>query len=427
MTSPASLTVLPLEIFNHVTSLLPQSSLPSLCRVRKRFEVVISPQLYSHISLHWQHLCRKCPTLDILLHTLVRRPALASRVQTLQLSGWLPCTFDHDIVIKVAGNDRKDVLRCLTLNLSFPDNSAFTLGFAADNVLDVGSALEHVTFHDFPLHVLQGAPSLEDFLTFDALPSMRFLSMKVIERPRSLLLPSLLSLPPSQSLTSLVLLQSHLSHEALSQLLARTPRLTKFEYRFACRVNSLAPLPRYFDSPRVTRALRQIRTTLRSLTLSVSFFPMLAIDVTTLDPDQHTVINRLGSLAGFIHLEQLHVPLIVLFGWDPEGIVPEDVFNCLPPRLRSLGLRDDMAGWDAYQWTSRMTGSTIRAMLAGWDRTRGPLEVKLITSTPEAYRTHEHWTAESLRDLRNLDDRSEISYVLHRKGTDGITGLKWTD
>lgn len=179
------------------------------------------------------------------------------------------------------------------------------------------------------------------------------------------------NLPCASNLRTLNLTDCEVDEEGLKMVLSVTPKLERLNYHRQCDIDPPGGFPApYLDLTILGKALVQVRTTLRHLSLSILFYANTALEV---DDDRYHGISNLPFLfESFDKLEYLEVPFVILFG--PHQARFPGLENLMPQFLRHLCLRDDMGTSTYYEWTASTCLVKIRDMLARRDQLAPHLE-----------------------------------------------------
>ena len=228
----------------------------------------------------------------------------------------------------------------LGLNTSTTGLSSFNQIRRVDQYVD--NPLGHLASH-------RGvSPGLPDVLPFSS--SHAFQDLLTVMPKDCGYAPWPVDLPLVRALTKLCLKRSNAKEEILGKLLAVTSGLKHLEYYYTCEIfpDDVDP-SQYLDCAALKAALRHIRTTLECLHIAVQFYSW--VDTWGMEPPPTFGIKgTLQSLGDFERIVDLEVPHVLLWGMDqrttmsPAGI--------LPPNVRSLCLRDDMAQFEVYRSSS---------------------------------------------------------------------------
>ena len=163
--------------------------------------------------------------------------------------------------------------------------------------------------------------------------------------------------PSCLTLVSLDLPECEMDEKSLGRLLAKTPSLRKLRYDRHIDLDPTSPYQpenlsewEWFDLPALRKAIAPIQSQLIELRLGVFFFANTALDV-GMDV-RWGVKPAFGGFAEFTQLEELEVPFVVFPGQKVDGgdrvLEPE----ALPPALKTLRFRNDMAEHDSYLFES---------------------------------------------------------------------------
>ena len=192
------------------------------------------------------------------------------------------------------------------------------------------------------------SPGLHDVLPFSS--SHAFQDLQTVMPKDCDHAPWPIDLPLASTLTKLCLKRSHANEEILGTLLAVTSNLKHLEYYYMCEIfpDDVDP-SQYLDCAALKAALRHVKTTLECLHIAVQFYSW--VDTWGMEPAPTFGIKGiLQSLGDFERIVDLEVPHVLLWGMDPRMTVSPA--GNLPPNVRSLCLRDDMAQFEVYRWSS---------------------------------------------------------------------------
>lgn len=208
---------------------------------------------------------------------------------------------------------------------------------------------------------------VSDVLPFFYLPSLReFRVAMPNEMPNDDVNVSWPTAPPcAVALKILRLQRSHIKVALLEQLLVVVPNLEILEYDFCCEVgrDRWIPINHYFRGDALGRALAPLRYKLKTLRVSVHFY--FGPEAYYEDPTPNYGIEGvLESLKGFRNLVELEVPFALILGTHAQSNSCVSVE--LPPNLRFLILRDDMALFHLYPWRSAECLKAMSTYLLLW-------------------------------------------------------------
>ena len=119
-----------------------------------------------------------------------------------------------------------------------------------------------------------------------------------------------------------------------------TPHLTRLLYGFCINVRpgdrSALHSKHYLDCAKLSTVLSYVKSSLKSLIIRIRFFDEWAV------PDEFRgMTGRIVPLRNFESITKLEIPMVMLFGWDPE--IDCALPDVLPPKLQILELTDYLA------------------------------------------------------------------------------------
>lgn len=408
----SAFATLPEELWEMILSPLEKTDVSAISRCCKRLRERTIPHLYEIIDWTWNSdpaLAEPCnPPIHLLLRSLVETRHLGSYVQCLQFNGWKnigsiwqkrsPGTIWERGKPKCTA-DELQALKGYVHEVQLPSETLWITELEIGNV-DVFVALVlsqlcnlrtlklGVDFHvDTPFlallfkRALFSSPPPAGFSTFVDLQHVHFVPMKMDMMPRKAFIDadqvtSLFYLPAIQSiqavlylkrhkftwpghnrpyaltLTTLVLPRCEADGTTLLHLLSASPNLHTLRYDYACNIDpprkSMGDV--LFDFAKLGRALGQVQTTLTQLSLSIDFYSHTCGDPSN-RIDNWSLKNRLGDLQGFVHLQALSIPFVILFGLAQTPWSVEKLDGLLPRSIRRLCLKDDLSSWDDYEWS----------------------------------------------------------------------------
>ncbi|MCJ1345526.1 hypothetical protein MMC31_003733 [Peltigera leucophlebia] len=280
-------------------------------------------------------------------------------------------------------------------HVSFPNNQSSN----RRHCLSIFANLHHV-------EIISPVPELElptevsingtQVMSLFYLPAIETLDLFVLNRRDMFSWPT--DNPPCAShLRTLNLPDCEIDEKGLKRVLAVTPKLKKLSYH---RLSGIQPdkvfdqIP-YLDLTILGKALVQVRTTLRHLSLSILFYAKYTQDVD--DNPHHGTIGPPISFKSFDKLEYLEIPFVILFGQFPSRFPGQE--NLLPQCLRHLCLRDDMATSTYYEWTASVCLTKIMELLAHRDRFAPCLESITLRLRESKESEWDEGQQDELRDL----------------------------
>lgn len=163
----------------------------------------------------------------------------------------------------------------------------------------------------------------------------------------------------------------------LKTMLVSTPNLEALECDFELEAKGYSGPPTYLDCERLRDSILPVRSTLRSLKLSLDFVAYVALEVDAGGSDEYRdpwgIKGAMGSLTAFEKLDVLEVPIAVLLGWSAD--TDSMLSHILPPSLSTLVLRHDLDSFWAYEWNEHATVLKAEEFLQY--RTKTPISTSL--------------------------------------------------
>ncbi|MCJ1349545.1 hypothetical protein MMC31_007786 [Peltigera leucophlebia] len=262
------------------------------------------------------------------------------------------------------------------------------------------SALSHVRF--VPLHIMSEQVSIdrEQVKGLFYLPNIEIIEAVVFQQ-RTFNWPT--PIPPvASTLKILKLPLCRLDENALRRILSVTPNLEVLAYERDCDIDPPWGLGNdsaaYYDLDKLDLALAKVRATLRRLSLSVCFFAMSGLDFD--EPDETFGIrNNPWPYQKYEKLEYLEISFVILFGYNQTCTPIQRMINLLPPSIRHLQLRDDMADYMNYEWNAGPSLERLRELIAGRDRLLPNLESITLRLR---YSSASQWDESEQGELKSL-------------------------
>jgi len=468
----SSLVELPEELWQMIVYPLEKSDVSAISRCCKRLRERTIPYLYETIDWTWNSgpaLAEPCnPPVHLLLRSLVENRHLGSYFQCLQFNGsknkgsiWQKrspgtiwergkpkCTADqlqalkgyvHEVQLPSEtlwiteleiGNVNVFValvlsqlcnLRTLKLSTDFHVDTPF-LGLLFKRALfsspppvgfSIFKDLQYVNFMPMDMDVMPEKAffDADQVTSLFYLPAIQSIQAVLYPKRRKFTWPGD-ERPYALTLTTLVLPCCEVDETTLLHLLSASPNLHTLRYDYACRIDpprkSMDDL--HFDLAKLGRALGQVQTTLTHLSLSIDFYTN-----TCGDPGNRSeywgLKNRLGDLQGFVHLQALSIPFVILFGLAqmPRSVVTLD--GILPRSIRRLCLKDDLSTWDDYEWLAPACLERLEDFLADRKGTAPQLErLDLELRESHAY----EWGEDVQAELRDLCEGTGVQCVISK-------------
>ncbi|CAG9985810.1 unnamed protein product [Clonostachys byssicola] len=391
----APLTDAPNEIISHICGFVPKiSDLKSLCLASRSLRSSAEPILYSSVILEYTFLC--IPRIVPLLRTLLRRPELFQRLETVSMNGW---GFDFETdsrAIDLESIDAAFKEQCLAAiqktNVPFTElwiqkfNSgetclealyALLLANLSSGTKRLALMRNFINGRELIGKVMQakaygGLPALdrlkeikyfkgydysiatrndtfEDVISLFYLPKVTHIVAWVPNSPD-------FRWPAGQpNLDNLTLLDiTRLSDQHMGKILSLTRNLKSLFWTWEYDDSGDPWLPPTLDFDKIVAILSNVRRTLTTLRFRlkitgardpVSFLELFQGN-TVIYPDI-AVSGTFRGLAEFDRLTYLEVPLVSLPGF---GDTPELLEETVPTNIKRLVLSEDMLLDKAVQW-----------------------------------------------------------------------------
>lgn len=208
--------------------------------------------------------------------------------------------------------------------------------------------------------------------------------------------------PIASTLNILKLPFCRLDEKGLRRILSVTPNLELLTYDRHCDIDPLGGLGKdtaaYYDLDKLDLALVKVRPTLRRLSLSVNFFSYTALDLD--EPDHWFGIrNDPWPYQKYEKLEYLEISFVILFGYSQTCTPISRIKFFLPPSIRHLQLRDDMAHYMDYMWNAGPFLERLRELIDGGDRLLPNLESITLQLR---YSSESQWDESEQKELKSL-------------------------
>jgi hypothetical protein len=199
--------------------------------------------------------------------------------------------------------------------------------------------------------------SLHHILPFFYLPALQDLRVVAPSSSSPALWPT--TSPCASTLTALHLRRSELLAEDLSTILSVTPNLTHLNIDLCSEIDIQTWGTPSLNCSEFDAALHHVAQSLISLEISVKFYTFC--NIWHGDQIFMSTIEGVMNFARFRRLESLHIPAVLLLG----HCTPTDrnVFGRLPTTLHSLSLRDDLALYLSYPWSSHALLESLQVSL----------------------------------------------------------------
>ena len=177
---------------------------------------------------------------------------------------------------------------------------------------------------------------------------------------QSIALDDKFSLP---ALTSLALVETRpLSLGVLKKLLSLAPGLEALECHIEQDAEPDDGSSPFLDCLQLRQTLETVKSTLRSLKISISLIAFVALEVDAggsfEEGDAWGLKGTVGSLDQFQKLETLEIPIAMLFGWYADTDV--GLAKLLPPGTKTVILRHDLGTCFEYQWDGEACARMLR-------------------------------------------------------------------
>ncbi len=216
--------------------------------------------------------------------------------------------------------------------------------------------------------------------------------------------------PTLASLTTLKLTYCEATEDTLEHILSSKPPLKELHYSYSATEESEGD---FFNLSTISRALRYVFTTLKSLTLEIEFQSGSdEVPVYSIGPFTGTI----DSFHHFPHLTHLEIPFAVLTGWHHIPRNTRTLSSLLPQSLRHLCLTDDLADWENYSWDRpREWLERLQDPLAGGEVAQGgglsgleKVQLNLQTRGPT-------WSDDRKAEFESLCVRYGVEGVFNRR------------
>ena len=441
----AGLTDLPLEIVDLVLH-NSKESLASLTRVSRSLHRSSQPLLYEEIVITEDCGERAYSYIDLLLQTVLERPALALLIKHIRFknswSRWKPAKYQFsqatiNLARKIVHPDRfpdpdmwieqmqKGVapvaVAVLLSRLHRLETVELGRGFQCHLL---GLMFEHALSHAGPTKAMSTFRHLKQIELDPGSPSPRGGILKLDEVKTLFGLPSVKGLsflamdmdgpfqggPCNVNLTSLSLPNSQIREESFQQVLAMSPNLKSLKCCLWCDPEPFGHDMRspFLDCEVLGKALEYTRF-IEHLSMSVKFFTSSALEVdwggAYEQDDEWGIKGNIGSLTHLKHLKSLEIPTIVLLGWVVSEFTPR-LADILPRNMNHLLLRNDLNYFYKYQWNQEACLDLLSEYLDA-PRTRlaslEKITVKLKDCDPE-----ERWDQKAYDKLKSICEQAGV-------------------
>lgn len=159
-------------------------------------------------------------------------------------------------------------------------------------------------------------------------------------------------------LTSLHLYRSAIDNINLGSVLRWTPMLEELHYEHSIDTREqYGPEPHFLHADELSPSLWHVRTTLRHLLLAYEF---------TNDKEDYRELDwinlpgqKLEPLLAFESLESLHVPHMLMLGWDGHASKYRKIDSMLPPSIKTLTLTSDLTEFMDCEWEQEDLGHML--------------------------------------------------------------------
>ena len=434
----AGLTDLPLEIVDLILR-NSKESLATLTRVYKSMHRFSQPLLYEEILIKEDHGDEAYVRIDLLLRTILERPALARLIKRIQFrtcgSRWRPMEYQLSRAtihlarsrIRQDGFPYPDMwieemekgvgsvavtvllsqlhkLESLEMGGSFQSH---LLGLMFKHVLSYAELtttmstfgnLKEINLNPGSASPRAGILKLDEVKSLFGLPSMQSLSFLAIDVDKLVQ-----GGPCNQNLTSLSLHNSQIREESLTQMLAMVPNLKSLSCCLWCDPEPIvydihSP---FLDCEILGKALEHTRL-IEHLAISIKFFTSSALEVdwggAYEEGEEWGIRGNIGSLTHMKHLKSLEIPIVVLLGWVVSEFTSK-LADVLPRNLDHLLLRNDLNYFQKYEWNQEACLGVLSEYMGTLEprsASLGKITVKLKDCAPE-----ERWDQDAY-DKMNL-------------------------
>jgi hypothetical protein len=159
------------------------------------------------------------------------------------------------------------------------------------------------------------------------------------------------------------------------------------------------------DCSLLTSALKQVKSTLRELDLSVDLYDHLSdvVEFAKVRP-----IRGQLELRELSCLLKLKAPIAMLLGWSSDApLVPLE--EVVPAGLTHLGLTEDFVAQCTYEWKEELVLEALAAILSVWDCVTPDLQVMEFWLS----RDDNRWEEAKLAQLRVMCKEAGVLCILH--------------
>lgn len=220
--------------------------------------------------------------------------------------------------------------------------------------------------------------------------------------------------PHASTLTTLKLPCCAVDQTALLHLLSAAPKLRTLVYDYVADMHPPSELcdNLHFDLAQLSQALRQVRTTLTHLSLSIKFF--IGDGPTETGPRgiHWGIKNRFGGLHEFGNLKSLSIPFVVLFGLSETPRSVDRLDGLLPRSIQHLCLTDDSVPWGAYRWPARACLERLGDYLV--DRKCTVPELERLDLDLLVSHAHE-WDEDEQEELREMCEEAGVQCEVYKE------------
>lgn len=403
MVDHSRLLQLPRELIHQTLGSCSRSELLALCRVCRVLYGLVTPELYEVVEITYRASNHDHPhQLNLFLRTILQNPERASYVKQFHLNrSWTSRALDYRGTATLAHEIQQlatTALTCIQFPLSAEMVSA--LGSGTEDNIDAAVAIlflllprlktleleylfrpwtrsnhgiheastkafVHSVPSEFRVEALRAfqdscldngcaalsvyqIPSFFDPLWLLYLPEIETIDCRILEYHSVFQWP--LSPPFNPTLVALKLQRSSLRPQTLRELLLVTPNLRMLEYHHAINIDSKIALEghKVLDCRELCKAIDTISTKLTDLALSIDFYALELSDTAAGDHVQWGIQGSLGSMSHYKSLKSLHVPFVMLLGWNCD--MSANLHNLLPWNLSELCLSGEMTAWHNWDW-----------------------------------------------------------------------------
>jgi len=281
----------------------------------------------------------------------------------------------------------------------------------AAKALPLGKLPSYELLRDVRIEMTGDCPvRFSDMYSVFYLPSLETLTIELGSAKRFQWPSPSQNRPTLASLTTLKLTYCEATEDALEHILSSKPPLKELHYNYSAAEESEGD---FFNLSIISRALKYVYTTLKSLTLEIEFqSDSDEVPVYSIGPFTGTI----DSFHHFPHLTHLEIPFAMLTGWHHIPRNTRTLSSLLPQSLRHLCLTDDLADWENYNWDRpREWLERLQDLLAGGEVAQGgglsgleKVQLNLQTRGPT-------WSDDHKAEFESLCVRYGVEGVFNRR------------